>query len=334
MSYPINRRTFVAATAAAAALTTGMARAAEYVMRISHQFPPSHPSAKRLEQFAADVKAATNGQVEVQLFGAAQLFKPTEHNAAVASGQIEAAYILTIQWGNALPGMAVTQIPFLMTSGESQRAFIQSEAARLLDEEMLKKGVRNIAWMVDTNDLIFTSSKELLDEPAKFKGVKMRGINKLFDAGLQAMGAVTVAMPGSETYQALQTGVIDAALTGVEAANSRKFYEVQKFGVATPIFLVFDNLVVNPAWWDGLPEDLRTAVQEAADKAVASSIITDPTVNPAKLEVLREHGMDAVALTPEQMDAFKAIMQPAVREEFLKSSGALGQKLLDIVEAM
>lgn len=334
MTSHLNRRSFIAMTAVGMAAATGVAHAADYVMRISHQFPPAHPSAKRLEQFADDVHAATDGRVEVQLFGAAQLFKPTQHNAAVASGQIEAAYILSIQWGNALPGMAVTQIPFLMTSGESQRAFIQSEAAQLLDEEMLKKGVRNIAWMVDTNDLIFTSSKELLDEPAKFKGVKMRGINKLFDAGLIAMGAVTVAMPGSETYQALQTGVIDAALTGVDAANSRKFYEVQKFGVATPIFLVFDNLVVNPAWWDGLPDDLRAAVQKAADKAVQSSIITDTTVNPAKLEVLREHGMNAVALTPEQMDAFKDVMQPAVRAEFLKSSGALGEKLLGIAETL
>jgi C4-dicarboxylate-binding protein DctP len=34
-------------------------------------------------------------------------------------------------------------------------------------------------------------------------------------------------MPGSEVYQALQTGVIDAGVTGVEAANSRKCYGVQ-----------------------------------------------------------------------------------------------------------
>jgi C4-dicarboxylate-binding protein DctP len=42
-------------------------------MRLSHQFPPAHHSAKNLEQFAADVKANTGGKVEVQIFGAAQL---------------------------------------------------------------------------------------------------------------------------------------------------------------------------------------------------------------------------------------------------------------------
>src|SRR3546814_1497699 len=95
-------------------------------------------------------------------------------------------------------------------------------------------------------------------------------LNKLFDSGLSAMGAIPVSMPGSEVYQALQTRVIDAALTGVQAASSRKFYEVQDYGAATAIFVVFDNLVVNPEWWDGLPEDVRAGITRAADKAVQS----------------------------------------------------------------
>src|SRR3546814_7566070 len=70
----------------AMAVSTGLAQAAEYTMRISHQFPPSHHTAKRLEQMAKDVAKETNGKVEVQLFGAAQLFTPKQHHAAVASG--------------------------------------------------------------------------------------------------------------------------------------------------------------------------------------------------------------------------------------------------------
>src|SRR3546814_8125654 len=73
--------------------------------------------------------------------------------------------------------------------------------------KMLDKGVRNIGWIVDTHDLVFTSSTQWLDSPPKFKGAKIRGLNKLFDSGLSAMGAVAVSMPGSEVYQALQTGV-------------------------------------------------------------------------------------------------------------------------------
>jgi len=60
------------------------AQAADVTMRISHQFPPAHHSAKNLEQFAADVKALSGGKVEVQIFGAAQLFKPNPRRSPAA----------------------------------------------------------------------------------------------------------------------------------------------------------------------------------------------------------------------------------------------------------
>src|SRR3546814_3225055 len=104
--------------------------------------------------------------------------------------------------------MAVTQIPYFMSSPEKQKAFIGSEPARILDKKMAEKGVKNIYWIVDTNDLIYTSSNHLLDAPEKFKGVKIWGLNKMFDTGLSAMVAVPLSMLGSEVYQALQTGVI------------------------------------------------------------------------------------------------------------------------------
>ena len=312
----------------------GVVQAADFTMRISHQFPPAHQTARNLEQFAKDVKEATNGRVEVQLFGAAQLFKPNQNHPAVASGKIEAATILNFQWGGTIPEMSVSIIPYLMTTVAKQKAFMGSEAAKMLDAKMEAKGVKNIAWIVDTNDGIFTSAKKQLVAPADFAGLKIRGLNKLFDAGLIAMGAQPSAMPGPEVYQALQTGVLDAGFTGVEAANSRKFYEVQKYGAASNIILAFDNLVVNPAWWNGLPADVRSAIQKAAEAAVQRSISKVDGVPPEDIKVLNDKGMQTVALTKAQEKAMADAMQPAVKKEFLSESGADGAKLLELVDRL
>ncbi len=331
-----SRRLFSIRLAAAAAALglTGAACAADFTMRISHQFPPTHHTALNLEQFKKDVADLTKGRVEVQTFGAAQLFKPNQNHPAVASGKIEAAAILSFQWGGTIPEMSVTIIPYLMTSVAKQKAFIGSEASKILDAKMEAKGVKNIAWIVDTNDGIFTSAKKPLVTPADFAGQKIRGLNKLFDAGLSAMGAAPSAMPGSEVYQALQTGVIDAGFTGVKAANSRKFYEVQKFGVASNIILAFDNLVVNPAWWNGLPADVRAAVQKAADMAVARSIRKSDGIPPENIKVLNEKGMKAVALTKAQEKVMADAMQPAVKKEFLRQTAPDGVKLIEALDKL
>lgn len=331
-SLRLTRRTLVAALAALG--LAGPALAADYTMRISHQFPPTHHTAVNLEQFAKDVKQATKGRVEVQLFGAAQLFKPNQNHPAVASGKIEAAAMLSFQWGGSIPEMSVTIIPYLMTSVAKQKAFIGSEASRLLDAKMEAKGVKNIAWIVDTNDGIFTSNSKPLVTPADFPGLKIRGLNKLFDSGLGAMGAAPSAMPGSEVYQALQTGVLDAGFTGVKAAHSRKYYEVQKFGVASNIILAYDNLVVNPAWWNGLPADVRAAVQKSADKAVQRSILTTDGVPGADIKVLNDNGMKTVALTKAQEKIMADAMQPAVKKEFLSATAPDGVKLLELIDRL
>jgi C4-dicarboxylate-binding protein DctP len=331
---PFTIRLAAIAAALGLAAATGPASAADFTMRLSHQFPPTHHTALSLEQFAKEVAAATQGRAEVQIFGAAQLYKPNQHHAAVASGKIESAVMLSFQWGGTIPEMSVTVIPYLMTSVAKQKAFMGSEAARILDAKMEAKGVRNIAWIVDTNDGIFTSARKPLVAPADFAGLKIRGLNKLFDAGLAAMGASPSAMPGSEVYQALQTGVLDAGFTGVKAANSRKFYEVQKYGVASNIILAFDNLVVNPAWWSGLPPDIRGAIQKAADAAVARSIRTTDGVPPQDVKVLNDKGMQTVALSKAQEQAMADAMQPAVKKEFLRATAPDGVRLLELIDRL
>src|SRR3970040_2006685 len=169
---------------AAALCFAASAQAADTPMRLSHQFPPAHHSAKNMEQFAADVKANTNGKVEVQIFGAAQLFKPNQHHAAVAGGKLESAIVLSFQWGGTIPEMNVTIIPYFMSSVAKMKKFRGSEAARMLDAKMEAKGVKNIAWFMDANDGIFTSAKTPLVRPEDFKGVKIRGLSKLWDEGL------------------------------------------------------------------------------------------------------------------------------------------------------
>lgn len=311
----------------------GGAAAADFQMRLSHQYPPAHPMAKAMETFAADVKQNTGGKVEVQVFGAEQLYKATQNHAAVARGQIESAAILTFQWASTVPEMALTTIPYLFTHAEQLRKFPSSEAAAILNRKMEAKGVKPIAWLVDANDGIFTSKTKPLIKPDDFKGIKVRGISKLFDTGLSALGAQPSAMPGSEVYQALDAGVLDAGLTGVGAAYSRRFYEVQKYAVASTILTAHLTLVVNPAFWTKLGPALQQQVQAAARKAETDSIPDSDDISPRDLQNLRDKGMNVTVLTKEQERAMAAVMQPAVIKAY-SDSAPEGAKLVELIKKM
>ncbi len=230
-------RTLLRGALAAVALTAGVtaAEAQNVTLRISHQVPPAHHLHRMLEGFAADVQKRSNGSVQVQLFPAEQLHKAAENHPAVARGAVEGALSVNFQWGNTIPEMSVVVIPYFFSDLERIKKFPTSEAAKILDAKLAEKGVKSLAWFYITRQAIFTSGKKPILALDDFKGLKIRGFGKPADFALEALGASTSAMPGSEVYNALQTGVLDAGLTDVSAAVSRRFYEVQKFATVTPV---------------------------------------------------------------------------------------------------
>src|SRR5205823_13031336 len=153
------------------------------------------------------------------------------------------------QWGTTIPEMSATLVPYYMTDLDKIKRFPSSESRRFLDQKLEARGVHSVAWLYITRESIFTSNKKPLITLDDFKGVKIRGLNSLTDNALSAVGAVPSAMPGSEVYQALQAGVLDAGLTDLSAAYSRKYYGVQKYGTVTPCFTIFFHMYVNPTCW-------------------------------------------------------------------------------------
>lgn len=306
--------------------------AQEVTMRLAHQYPPAHPVAQSLERFKQAVEKESEGRIEIQTYGAEQLVKASQFHMAVARGEVEAAAVNNFLWGGAVPEMAALSIPYLLSQPEQMQNFAQSEAKDLLSELLQQKGVYPVAWLVDANDAVFTSSKKLLISPEDFKGTKIRGLSKLTDAGLKALGASPSAMPGTEVYQSLQTGVIDAAITGVEAANVRHYYEVQDYAVASPFAAIYSTVVVNPKWWAALSAEDQQLLEKAA-ATIEQQLLPQQPVNEEAVAALSEKGMSVHILTQEEQDQLSAVMQPAVIEEFKKSSKHADQ-LIELMQKL
>jgi TRAP-type C4-dicarboxylate transport system substrate-binding protein len=321
--------------AAGLLLAGGAALAAQTtVMRVSHQLPPRHHIAKLVEQWAADVEKRSGGEIDVQVFPANQAFKPKENFPAVARGKIEAAMSVNFQWGKTIPEMNITLKPYSFTDLDLLKKFAASPVASYLEKRLLEKGVRNVAWLFTTRMSAYTSKGRALIKPADFKGVKIRGLNKLVDSGLRALGAAPSAMSGSQVYQALQTGVIDAGLTDISAAYSRKYYEVQDYVTVSPLFSVFFHLYVNPKWWDGLDKASQDAIRAASATAEQQAIAVTEASAAEAPGLLAAKGMTVHIHTPAEIAAMKKVMDPPFTKAFIEATGENGKKLLDIISRM
>lgn len=322
----------IAGAAILPALTmTPAVQAAEKTMRCSHQLPPRHHGAKLIARWAKEVEAQSKGTLKVQIYGANSLRNAKQNIPSVARGNIECAFSVNFQWGRTIPEMNVTLRPYTFTDKALLENFHESKAAKVLEGAMLKKGVRNVAWMFITRMSAFTSKDKPLIKPEDFKGVKIRGLNKLVDSGLRALGAAPSAMSGSKVYQALSTGVIDAGLTDISAAYSRKYYEVQKYVTVSPLFSVFFHAYVNPKWYDGLDDVQKKALATAGAKLSKWAIeVSDATAAKAP-GLLKEKGMIVHVHTTAEIEAMKKVMLPAFDKAFGGSTGETGKMLMEVM---
>jgi len=303
-------------------------------MRISHQVPTAHHLHKILQGFEHEVEQGTQGAVQVEIFPSEQLFKATDNPPAVARGAAEAALSVNFQWGAGIPEMSVTAIPYLLSDLPRIRRWPGSAAAKLLDGKLANKGVRNLAWLYVTRQSIFTSDIKPLLKLEDFKGVRIRGFNVLADAGLAAVGAIPVVMAAPEVYRSLQTGSLDAGLTDVSAAVSRRFYEVQKFGTVTPYNTVFFHLYVNPRWFESLRPEYRAAIEGAAAKAEKAAIgITEETAA-AAVGQLRDKGMTVHVQSADEAAAWAAAMLQPSLNAFLKAAPEDGVRLIELLDKL
>ncbi len=323
--------------AAVAVLALGLVPApvnAQTKMRISHQVPTGHHLHKALEYFKAELEKDTKGAIVVELFPSEQIAKAAENHPQVARGAIEAALVASFQWGNTIPEMSVSTIPYLFTDLNRIKKFPGSDAAKLLEAKIEAKGVKNLAWLYITRQSIFTSQKKPLIALDDFKGVKIRGLNAIADAGLVTVGASPTPISGNEVYNALQSGLIDAGLTDLSAAYSRKYYEVQKYGTVTPYFSVHFHMFANPAWLAKLPADQQKAIANASRKTEDHIVgLTEATAANA-VKQLREKNMVIHEQTPAEQKAWLAAMQKPVIDSFVKSAPQDGQKLIDLINKL
>ena len=328
---PVNR-VLMAVTAAGLGIAgPGVATADAVVMRVSHQLPPDYHIARLVDDWVAHVETLSGGSIDVQVFGASQLFSPADNFPAVAGGDIEAALSGNFQWAGSVPAMNVTMVPYLFRQLDHIAAFPNSDAAAFLEGLLADVGVRNLAWLYTTRTSIITSNGRPIVSLADFEGLKIRGLNRIADAGLVAAGAAPTAMPGPEVYQALQTGVIDAGLTDVSAALSRRYYEVQEFGTVAPLFSVFYHLYVNPDWWDGLTDAQRAAIEEASALAEVDAVTLTEEEAAAAFDRLQEEGMLLHSQTNAEQAEWAGVIVEPVMDAFLEAAGEDGRQVIDLL---
>ncbi|QGZ36218.1 TRAP transporter substrate-binding protein DctP [Stappia indica] len=320
--------------AAGLAMTASAAFADTTTLRITLQLPLKSHLGENVSLFKQKVEEISGGDVKVEIYDSAQLYKDNEVPQAVGSGAIEMGVASLTRYVGDVPAVDVFYMPFLLNSEELVRkAVAQGSPVRgPLDEAILGTGSRVLWWQAYGGSVLL-SKGEPIRTPADLKGKKVRVFGKTLGEWIKAAGGAPTMVSGSEQYIAYQRGTVDVGMTGVSAVDSRRLWEVMDTITVTNNADIEFIVVVNEQFWQGLPEQHRAWINEAALFAEKDVRDRMSGIEAASYQAGRDNGMTVYELSDEEVAAWEAAAQP-VYDQFLADAGELGAKVLEAARAL
>ncbi len=153
-----------------------------------------------------------------------------------------------------LPGMAAD----IATSRQIADAYKPVLEARMAE----RHGVKLLATVPYTAQVFFCRDAVNGLDDLKGRKVRVRGRN-MADM-VSALGASPVTLPFAEVVTAMQTGVIDCAVTGMGSGNAAKWYDVAGHVYDLPVDWSIGFYAMGLQRWQQLSPDMQRLLQAQA----------------------------------------------------------------------
>ena len=289
------------------------------------------------KSLADNITKMSGGRLVVEWYPADSIVPVIDGPASVRDGILDAVWDYAGIWAGINPGFPL----FCSSPGKFSDPmdmvgwFYQGGGEKLLQEaaDNAKLNVKMIfAGIHDGEDFMW--SNKPLKELADLKGLTMRMMPVMGDV-LAKIGGLSVAfIPAAEIVASMERKVLDAAEYSIPAFDRTfGFQDVAKFvarpGIHQPTST--QQLVINRAKWDKLPDDLKAIVESACKNNIVN-MLTDATVqNVDALEYFKTKGITITQLSDEAVKT----MLVWIDEYYAKfaTPGTLMRKIVDSQDA-
>ncbi len=310
------------------------ASAQETILRITLQLPMASHLGQNLLMFKDEVETASDGEIEVQIFDSAQLYRDAEVPQAVGSGAIDMGVVSLTRYVGDIPAVDIFYIPFMFDTEVLARAATDPESPvrQLIDDAILTTGAR-VLWWQAYGGSVFVSNGAPIASPDDVAGRRVRVFGRTVGNWIESMGGAPSLISGSEQFLAYQRGTVDIGMTGIAGVQSRSLWDVMDTVTATNYALVEFLVVINETFWEDLPQHHRDIIMMAARNAEIAVRDEIARIEAGAYEAAAMNGMEIYTPTEAEMVAWRASAAPVI-EAYLADSGDLGHRIYDAAAAL
>jgi TRAP-type C4-dicarboxylate transport system substrate-binding protein len=318
-----------------AAITLGSWTAAGAATSLTYSifFPPTHAQTKAAESWAKEIEKRSAGKVKISIFPGGTLTPADQCYDGVVKGISDIGMSAFAYTRGRFPAMEALDLPLGYPNGR-----VATRVANEFFLSMKPKALENVKVLyLHAHGPGLLHTKTPVKKLEDLKGMKIRSTG--FSAKVvEALGAVPVAMPQGETYEALSKGIVDGTIGPIEVLKGWKQAEVIKsttdcsdVGYTTVFFVV-----MNLKKWNALPPDARKVLDDVSREWInVHGKAWDEADKEGRVFTL-SLGNQIIPLSAQESARWKKAVRPTI-EEYVKNAeqkGVPGRKSVKEAESL
>ena len=334
----IDKRNFlglVGATAAAgliaaSLLTPGAAAAEEW--RMAHKMPSDSPEGKVFQKFADLVDEYSGGEMTIKVYPNEQLGKTDAVMEQLKIGTVQLYAEGSTYMKKWVDDIGWISAAFLFDDYDHWNRFVNGDLAKSWFKKVTEEA--GVGVLGDPTAIVrgpyrvMVANKDVksFDD---IQGIQLRmHPSKLAIDTWTHLGAEVKTLAWTDTYQAIDKGIVDAVNSPIALVESMRFYEVAPHIIRHDEYYQSVAFMMNQKAFDALPENLQSALLKA--QAAAGDYSRELMGKSAAESIER---MKAKGVTFTEIDRAPFIESMASFYAEMDKSGELPEGFLDAVAA-
>ena len=315
---------------------TGCGSKSVLELNLAHFWPAGHPVETDLvKPWIAAVAEATEGRVKVTSFPTESLLKSDAIYEGIKKGVADLGLSCFAYTRGQFPVLEVFELPGIVYNNSAAATRIAWEGTKLLNPKEVQDTTLLMVFTTGPGHLF---SKKPVKDINDLKGLEIRATG-LSAATLKTLGAVPVAMPQAEAWEALSKGIVKANLGPTEILKGWRQAEVTNYITITPfLYNTLFFFTMNTSKWNKISQKDQEAILKINNKffeEVACGL-WDKQNKAAFSYAVEEKKLQVIELSAAEMEKWTNMVKP-VQDDFvtrMKAQGFDGQKILDTVQSL
>lgn len=286
--------------------------------KVPNAFPSHLPALGENAQIVADtLKAVSAGSIQFKIFEPGNLVPPLELTDAVQNGSIEAGYTWMGYDAGKIPSSPLFAArPFGMEPWEYTAWWYEGGGKDLALEVYGKRNVVPLLCGINGPETAgwFRGEIKSVDD---INGLKIRFAG-LGGQVMQKAGASVTLLPGSEIFQALEKGAIDATEFSMPAVDEKLgFYKVAKYNYFPGWHQTYTafHLIVNKDKWDAFEDQTRSMFETACTSTTLRSLSRGESIQGQVIRDFQDKGVQAKRVPEEMLEKLRVLTEEVMAEQ-------------------